>query len=440
MTRRHFVIALALLLLPLLQVSGLGASPLRAGCPSFPHTVPAGDVADLINSIACANASASNDVINLTTSGYELTAAYSSSTGLPPIASAATAGTLTINGNDATIARSSAGGIPQFRFIIVSYGANLTLNRVALGNGIISGGGFGGGIYNNGGTLKLTGVTVATSTAYGGGGIYNSSGSTTILRESLIGYNAAETYGGGIANAGSTLFVINSTIAGNRTLGASGGDGAINSYATGATLDIYNSTIANNSTPAPNAARSGIWVETGSLNVYNSIIANNNGANNCSFSGSSRSVNSNNIDNGTSCGFPGTYGAYTDPMLGALADNGGPTLTYALLADSPAINHGYNGDAVAADTFTQLTTDQRGSGFPRIKGGTVDIGAYEATVLQGDVNQDGVVNLTDFSILAASFGKTSGSAGYDGRADLNGDNVVNLTDFSILAANFGKTA
>lgn len=58
---------------------------------------------------------------------------------------------------------------------------------------------------------------------------------------------------------------------------------------------------------------------------------------------------------------------------------------------------------------------------------------------EGDVNGDNVVNLTDFSILAASFDKQEGSEGYDGRADFNGDGVVNLTDFSLLATNFGQT-
>ena len=69
-----------------------------------------------------------------------------------------------------------------------------------------------------------------------------------------------------------------------------------------------------------------------------------------------------------------------DPKLGPLADNGGPTQTCALLQGSPAINLGSN----PAD----LTTDQRGDGFPRDRGGLVDIGAYEIlapeiTVLDG---------------------------------------------------------
>ena len=64
-------------------------------------------------------------------------------------------------------------------------------------------------------------------------------------------------------------------------------------------------------------------------------------------------------------------------LLGPLADNGGPTLTHALLAGSPAINTGSNALAVDADG-NALTTDQRGIGFDRINFGQVDIGAFES--------------------------------------------------------------
>jgi hypothetical protein len=58
---------------------------------------------------------------------------------------------------------------------------------------------------------------------------------------------------------------------------------------------------------------------------------------------------------------------------------------------------------------------------------------------EGDSDGNNVVNLTDFSILATTFGKQNGNTGYDGRADFNGDSVVNLTDFSLLATSFGKS-
>lgn len=63
----------------------------------------------------------------------------------------------------------------------------------------------------------------------------------------------------------------------------------------------------------------------------------------------------------------------TDPMLGALADNGGPTLTMLPLPGSPVIDAGP--DPVA--TFPGNEFDQRGSGFARVTNGRVEIGAVE---------------------------------------------------------------
>jgi hypothetical protein len=60
-----------------------------------------------------------------------------------------------------------------------------------------------------------------------------------------------------------------------------------------------------------------------------------------------------------------------------------------------------------------------------------------APVLPGDINADGSVNGSDFSILAGNFGKAGMT--YD-KGDLNGDGRVDGADFAILAANFGKTA
>src|SRR5205085_8312044 len=58
-------------------------------------------------------------------------------------------------------------------------------------------------------------------------------------------------------------------------------------------------------------------------------------------------------------------------LIGLLRDNGGPTKTHALLPGTPAINMGNN------ELANGLATDQRGEGFPRIVGDSVDIGAFE---------------------------------------------------------------
>jgi hypothetical protein len=64
-----------------------------------------------------------------------------------------------------------------------------------------------------------------------------------------------------------------------------------------------------------------------------------------------------------------------NPLLGPLQDNGGPTFTHALLPGSPAIDAG-DPEFVGPPDF-----DQRGSGFPRVVHGRIDIGAFEAPLV-----------------------------------------------------------
>jgi hypothetical protein len=59
------------------------------------------------------------------------------------------------------------------------------------------------------------------------------------------------------------------------------------------------------------------------------------------------------------------------------------------------------------------------------------------TQLAGDIDNTNCVDVTDFSLLRATFGKACGDGGYDARADYTGDCVVDVGDFSLLRANFG---
>lgn len=54
------------------------------------------------------------------------------------------------------------------------------------------------------------------------------------------------------------------------------------------------------------------------------------------------------------------------------------------------------------------------------------------TIRDGDINDDNVVDITDFSFFLNTFNKTVGNPGYDARADFNGDNFVDITDFSLF--------
>jgi hypothetical protein len=112
-------------------------------------------------------------------------------------------------------------------------------------------------------------------------------------------------------------------------------------------------------------------VALGRVRLRNSIIADNtstNGPRDCHVKAQIIESTGHNLDSDGSCfltavgDLPGR-----NPLLAALADNGGPTETQALRAGSPAI------DAGAADGCPQH--DQRG--IRRPQGAGCDIGAYE---------------------------------------------------------------
>ena len=59
----------------------------------------------------------------------------------------------------------------------------------------------------------------------------------------------------------------------------------------------------------------------------------------------------------------------------------------------------------------------------------------ESEKIAADVNDDGIVNIIDLTLVASNFGKTGQNA-----ADVNGDGIVNIVDLTLVAAAFGTTA
>ena len=271
--------------------------------------------------------------------------AISAATGFPfflPAASAALAAS-TISGNTAT---DEGGGI-------FNAGA-LTLTDTSVTNNTANAR---GGIASTGGaaSLTLTNSTVGfnTATPSDGGGIWNVDGIAT-LTNSTVGNNNAGSDGGGVSNAGGMLTLTSSTVSGNTAVVGVGG--IFNTG--GGALTVVNSTIAGNNA----AVAGGIRHSGNSATLKNTIVAAN-GPDDCD--GPLVSLG-NNIDSDGTCnlGAGGDLPA-TDPLLGLLAANGGPTQTHALLPGSPAIN--------AGDDVGAPPTDQRG--LPRV--GLTDIGAVE---------------------------------------------------------------
>ncbi len=276
--------------------------------------------------------------------------------------------------------------------------------------------GGGGGIYN-GGTASLSGDTFAGSTGTGPG-IYNN-GTMSLSGSTITGNTTPNgAFGGSIDNDSGTLTITTSTITGNEAVGGGSGAGGIINFSTltvtdstlsdnsglyGGGLANYGTAVLEDSTVAGNSAyQGGGLFNQGSLTVVNSTIAYNQSYGILNESGSAATLNNTLVAENSGAdlnwqggaGFTGSnnlvgYDAtgslsssenllnVTDPGIGLLANNGGPTQTIALLAGSPAIGVGSNALAVDPTTGQPLVYDQRGVGYPRIVAGMVDIGAYE---------------------------------------------------------------
>jgi CSLREA domain-containing protein len=218
-----------------------------------------------------------------------------------------------------------------------------------------------GGALDGSGTATLRRCRIANNQAALGGGIAWTG--TLTIDESTIAGNTATVpiegfSGGGILAIGGAVTMTNSTLTGNTTAGLGGGAG----FLFVSPLNLLNVTVTANQASLGGGGLG--LLAAGSL--ANSIVAGNPGGD-C-FLITPPLASDHNLDSDNSCGFtdagskPGI-----NPLLGPLANNGGPTDTQALLAGSPAID--------AGDNATCLPTDQRG--VTRPQGPACDMGAFE---------------------------------------------------------------
>jgi predicted outer membrane repeat protein len=257
--------------------------------------------------------------------------------------------------------------------------STLTLKNCVVTDNVADGG---GGICNNG-ELLLINSTVSNNTAKGvvppsegiwcggGGGIKCEDGTLTLINSTISGNQAGirkRGWGGGVhIGCNCTGVFTNSTISGNRSVGDSGG------VRVRGRLQLANCTISNNTAAGEGG---GVYV-VGKLDYVNTIIANNRGRGGSCVIGSSYGftfqgegsigTNRNNLVESGNC----NPDYADDPKLGPLADNGGDTLTHALLPGSPAI------DVIPVGECT-VSMDQRWRSRPQ--GAACDIGAFELHV------------------------------------------------------------
>ncbi len=288
---------------------------------------------------------------------------------------------LTINGPGANLLTISGNGAR--RVFTVNTDRLVVLDGLTIANGA-DGGSNGGGI-NNFGLLTVSNSTLSGNSTSGGkgGGIYNSNSGTLTVRNSTLSGNSA-LHGAGIYdNSFGSSTLTNCTLSGNVASSSAGG---ISSNATGSKLTLINCTLSGNQAPFGG----GIFIGNSTVITRNTLIAGNRASSSGpEVDGTISSQGYNLIGNNADATIIpmtgdqiGTAAAPINPLLSALANNGGPTQTRALLPGSPAINAGDN--CVLTNTCASnnlgfnLTIDQRGAGFNRQVGSAVDIGAFES--------------------------------------------------------------
>jgi len=323
-------------------------------------------------------------------------------------------GTLTVNNSVFTDNSAQQGGG-------ISNGGTLTVTDSTFTSNSAT---QGGAIYVVGSTATVSNSSFTSNSATEGGGIWNDASTMSVI-DSAFDYNSAS-YAGGIYTEDSALTLTNCTISSNN--GSDDGGGIYNDSNGG--LPSYSIVTLTNCTVSDNKSQVGGGIDNDTqyypalVVLNNTIVAGNSataGSNDIS-SGSIGGVNGmqisayNLIGNGTgisnlaqlaSSNLIGTTADPINPLLGPLQNNGGPTQTMALLPGSPAIDAGSNALAVDAND-NPLTTDQRGVGFPRILGHSVDIGAYEFTPLSQTISFGAIAGQTYGTTITLSATATSG--------------------------------
>jgi hypothetical protein len=323
----------------------------QASPAAFTVTLTNCDAPTLQAHIASANTNGADDTINLQGGcTYALTATL-------PI-EADGGHSLTINGSGAALSGSNA------RQIIHVNAGTLLLNQLTFTGGS-SGSEQGGAIHIMTGSVTITNSTFTGNRGAGGGAIRIETGTLNIFGSTFANNQAESLNGGAISTSDpSTVTIVNSTFSGNH---ADHDGGAL---ADGDVINLTNVTISDNT-----AGVEGYSIRSrGHIYFANTIIASSGG--NCSLTATGvNHSNGYNLSSDASCSLTATGDQQgVQPLLGALANNGGVTLTRALQPGSPAIDHG--GSAFCP------TTDQTGKSRPLdgdANGSAVcDVGAFEA--------------------------------------------------------------
>lgn len=301
-----------------------------------------------------------------------------------------TIGQSTITGNRTTGWNADGGGV-------------YSVGDLALTDSMVSGNSTAGDYAQGGGVLFVRDVTLTGSTVSGN--------STAGLRAN----------GGGVYSRTDSVQLTDSTVSGNSTTGSDANGGGIRAYS-GTRLN--NTIVAGNTVVA--SSNPDLLEGNGTPTVNDSLIGDNTGTNLAEAPVGMPDSNGNLIG--------GPINGVIDPLLGPLADNGGPTWTCALDPGSPAVDAG---DPTAVSGVHDVPLhDQRGAPYTRVHDGRIDIGAFELQPppVDGDFNDDGVYDCLDIDALIVKIADATDDPAYD----LTGDGLVGLDDRDAWLAEAGE--
>ena len=267
-----------------------------------------------------------NSLITINNSTIRDNFAFPFGGGITLFNSTASINNSTISDNSSTFSganRSLGGGL-------LSFDSTVTINYSTF-NGNFANAGYGGGLFfEDSSSVTISNSTISGNSATRTGGGLNSNSSNITINNSTISSNSASETGGGIYSDDSIIRVSNATVSNNFAITIGG-------------FDLKNSALSSSNTIIANSISGGDCDVTGSINIDSASIVEDGSCN------TQRAI---------------------DPQLGPLADNGGATLTHALLPNSPARNTGILATCELEDQLGQV----RNSGD-----NTCDVGAVEFT-------------------------------------------------------------
>ncbi len=327
------------------------------------------------------------------------------------------------------------------RLFLVEATGDLTLESITLAGGLAQGAagevGRGGAVLvSAGGRLELVASTLVDNVARGGSGMTGRGGaiyadsSSLVVTNSTLSDNGVENsigepagFGGSIYSLNGTMEIYSSTVVDG--LGTTGYGAYLLADGATATAVIRNTVISQVDSPTIGFDLVLTYDHEGIVQVAggNNLIGTLNDFKEISL----------------------VIGNDPPPLLGPLANNGGPTLTRVPLEGSPVIDAG---DPTAAAGMDGVPlADQRGLPFSRVADGgaggdVIDIGAVEVQAepagpsLPGDYNGDHTVNAADYTVWRNSLGaEVAKYAGADG----DGSGQVDAGDYMTWRSYYGNS-